>query len=168
MGCIQTTCNPKLKGMKIRINNNIREQKKSLCDISGLDLTRPNQIQISNNKNNNNKSNSNIFEFNNNDEQSPYEERIIILKPMSQSTKISVWKTLVIEQKPKIKQVQSCKNLYNEKCMKRLMKKCLCSDHSVLIPANTIKNKDHKSMILLGKFDAKKENDNKTNVNINI
>ena len=53
MGCIQTTCNPKLKGMKIQINNNIREQKKSLCDISGLDLTRPNQIQISHNKNNN-------------------------------------------------------------------------------------------------------------------
>ena len=96
MGCIQTTCNPKLKGMKIQINNNIREQKKSLCDISGLDLTRPNQIQISNNKNNNNKSNSNIFEFNNNDEQSPYEERIIILKPMSQSTKISVWKNMVL------------------------------------------------------------------------
>ena len=71
MGCIQTTCIPKLKGMKVQVNNNIRDQKKSLCDISGFDLTRSNQIQITHNINNN-KSNSNIFEFNNNDEEPQY------------------------------------------------------------------------------------------------
>ena len=163
MGCIQT-CNPKLKGMKVQIHNNIREHNKSLCDISGNDLTRSNQLQITQH-NYSNKNNSGILEFNTNDEP---EERIIVLKPMPQSTKISIWKSNGIEPKQTIKKAHSLKNLYNEKCMKRLMKKCLCYDHSVLIPTNTIKNKEHKSMIILGKFEPKKEDNNNKKVNINI